>query len=68
MSFWIFGPTELRVLLAIANLALLRWPSRSHHPGVFDIGGLVGIAGMAVMLLFSTAKNIVRLYNEERFQ
>src|ERR1041384_5599857 len=68
MSFWIFGPTELRVLLAIANLALLRWPSRSHHPGVFDIGGLVGIAGMAVMLLFSTAKNIVRLYNEERFE
>ena len=26
MSFWSFGPTELRVLLAAGNLMLFRWP------------------------------------------
>src|SRR5437667_3309243 len=26
MSFWSFGPTELRLLLAVGNMALLRWP------------------------------------------
>src|SRR5581483_2722020 len=26
LSFWRFGPTELRILLAVGNLALLRWP------------------------------------------
>src|SRR5436190_2982195 len=30
MSFWSFGPTELRLLLAVGNLALLRWPLVLH--------------------------------------
>ena len=66
MSFWSFGPTELRILLAIGNLALLRWPYVLHGHRLFDIGGVVGIAGMSGMLVFFTARNIRRLYREEQ--
>jgi phosphatidylglycerophosphate synthase len=67
LSFWSFGPTELRILLAIGNLALLRWPIvLKGHYRLFDIGGIVGIIGMAVMLIFLTARNTRRLYLEER--
>ncbi|MCU1304853.1 MAG: hypothetical protein JWQ87_5137 [Candidatus Sulfotelmatobacter sp.] len=69
LSFWRFGPTELRILLAVGNMALF-WKPRVHPFGgdykLFDIGGAIGLAGMAVMLLFFTAKNIGRLYREER--
>jgi hypothetical protein len=69
LSFWRFGPTELRILLAIGNLALL-WRPRVHflgaHYRLFDIGGIVGLAGMALMLIFFTGQNTVRLYREER--
>lgn len=66
MSFWSFGPTELRVLLAIGSLALFRWPYVLHGHRLFDIGGMAGIVGMSAMLIFATASNIRRLYNEER--
>jgi archaetidylinositol phosphate synthase len=67
MSFWSFGPTELRILLVIGNLALFRWPTVfPQHSKLFDVGGAVGIVGMTAMLLFFTGKNIVRLYREER--
>lgn len=67
MSFWSFGPTELRLLLVAGNLALFRWPTVLHaHYKLFDVGGAIGIAGMTAMLLFHVAQNIVRLHNEER--
>lgn len=66
LSFWNFGPTELRVLLAVGNLALLRWPRvLKHHYRLFDIGGLIGIVGMAAMVAFFTTCNTRRLYHEE---
>ena len=66
MSFWSFGPTELRILLAAGNLALLRWPMALHgRYRLFDVGGIIGIAGMTAMLVFFTVKNTVRLYNQE---
>lgn len=72
LSFWRFGPTELRILLAIGNLALLRSPwVHWFHKGpfrLFDVGGAIGLAGMAVMLLWITAKNTLRLYGEEKIQ
>ena len=69
MSFWSFGPTELRVLLAIGNLALFRWPRvLGGRFRLFDIGGAIGIAGMGLMLLFFTAQNIRRLYQQERIR
>lgn len=66
MSFWSFGPTELRLLLIAGNLALFRWPRVLGGHRLFDIGGIVGIAGMAAMFVFFTARNIRRLYSEER--
>jgi hypothetical protein len=33
---------------------------------LFDVGGAVGLVGMAAMLVFFTAQNTVRLYREER--
>jgi hypothetical protein len=33
---------------------------------LFDVGGAIGLAGMAVMLLWVTATNTARLYREER--
>jgi phosphatidylglycerophosphate synthase len=69
MSFWSFGPTELRLLLGLGNLAVLRWPLVSHgHFRLFDVGGAIGIAGMTAMLLLFTARNTLRLYNEERIR
>ncbi len=69
LSFWRFGPTELRLLLAIGNLALL-WKPRVHflgaHYRLFDIGGTIGLAGMALMVIFFAGQNTLRLYREER--
>lgn len=69
LSFWRFGPTELRILLAVGNLALL-WKPRVHFLGgnyrLFDIGGAIGLAGMALMVVFFTGQNTIRLYREER--
>jgi archaetidylinositol phosphate synthase len=67
MSFWSFGPTELRILLVVGNLALFRVQTVLHgHYKLFDVGGAIGIAAMTAMLLFHTGQNIARLYNEER--
>jgi archaetidylinositol phosphate synthase len=67
LSFWNFGPTELRILLAVGNLALLRWPIvLKAHYRLFDIGGIAGLAGMTLMLVYFTVRNTYRLYMEER--
>ena len=69
MSFWSFGPTELRLLLVCGNLALFRWPIVLHaRYRLFDLGGFCGILGMGAMLLYFTFRNIVRLYREEKVQ
>ena len=69
LSFWRFGPTELRILLAIGNLALF-WKPMIHLFGsqyrLFDAGGAIGLAGMALMVLVFTLQNTIRLYREER--
>jgi len=69
ISFWGFGPTELRILLGIGNLALFWKPQMRVLGGLFrlfDFGGAIGVAGMAVMVIFFTIKNTMRLYGEER--
>ena len=69
LSFWSFGPTELRILLAVGNLALLRWPMVLHGQyRLFDIGGAIGLAGMTAMVVWFTVKNGHRLYREERLR
>ena len=67
LSLWHFGPTELRVLLAIGNLAMFRWAWVIHERyRLFDIGGAIGLAVMLLMLVAVSLKNTVRLYREER--
>jgi archaetidylinositol phosphate synthase len=69
LSFWHFGPTELRVLLAVGNLALLWHPMVFHdRMRLFDVGGAIGLIGMATMLIVVTIKNTLRLYREERIR
>jgi archaetidylinositol phosphate synthase len=69
LSFWSFGPTELRLLLAVGNLALLRWPIvLQGRYRLFDIGGAIGLVGMTLMLIAFTAKNGYQLYREERIR
>jgi phosphatidylglycerophosphate synthase len=69
LSFWKLGPTEVRVLLAIGNLALLTHPN-VHLLGMefrlFDFGGVIAIAGMAGMTVASAHRHIRYLYRLER--
>jgi archaetidylinositol phosphate synthase len=68
LSFWKFSPTELRILLAIGNIALLYRPVVHLFGGsylLFDVGGAIGVAGMALMLMTSVAKHTVALYRAE---
>jgi archaetidylinositol phosphate synthase len=68
LSFWKFSPTELRILLAIGNIALLYRPVVHLFGGsylLFDVGGAAGVAGMALMLVTAVAKHTVALYRAE---
>ncbi|MGC2645411.1 MAG: CDP-alcohol phosphatidyltransferase family protein, partial [Candidatus Sulfotelmatobacter sp.] len=69
LSFFRFGPTELRLLLVAGNLGLL-WKPEVHLLGgehrLFDVGGAIGLAGMAAVLVYFTVENTLRLYDAER--
>src|SRR5215472_13277306 len=57
LSFWSFGPTELRLLLCVGNIALFYRPVVKlfgHEMLLFDVGGTVGICGMAAMLIWAS--------------
>jgi archaetidylinositol phosphate synthase len=68
MSQGIFGPTEIRILLIIGNLALLRSPYCAlfeHKMLLFDLGGTIASACMLAMAVFVTARHTAQLYREE---
>jgi phosphatidylglycerophosphate synthase len=69
LSHGLFGPTEIRILLAAGNVALLFSP-QVHFWGrpllLFDIGGAVGAAGMLVMAIAASMRHTAQLYREER--
>ncbi len=68
LSFAKFGPTEIRILLALGNIALWFHPDARIFGSscrIFDVGGIVAIAGMSVMLVVSTIFNTVKLYRAE---
>jgi phosphatidylglycerophosphate synthase len=63
-----FGPTELRILLALGNATAYFHPYSGIAGGhylLFDIGGVIGIAGMATMLATAAVRHTVALYREE---
>lgn len=71
LSYAKFGPTELRILLAIGSVALLFRPV-IHIFGrpylLFDVGGVMAIAGMVSILTVSAICHTVQLYREERIR
>jgi len=69
LSFWKFGPTELRLLLCIGNLALFKWDMVrlfGYRVHLFDVGGAIGIAGMTLMLISAALRHTRMLYEAER--
>jgi archaetidylinositol phosphate synthase len=68
ISYFKMGPTELRILLSIGNLALL-WKSTVHIFGrahrLFDVAGTLGISGMLLIMVISAIHNTTRLYRQE---
>jgi hypothetical protein len=68
LSHWRFGPTELRILLVIGNLFLLRNPYATiagRHFLLFDIGFLIGTMGVSIVLLQAVIAHTRQLYREE---
>jgi hypothetical protein len=68
MSQGIFGPTEIRILLIIGNLALLRSPYSTvfgHRVLLFDLGGTIAAVCMFAMAIMLTVRHTAQLYREE---
>ena len=68
LSFAKFGPTEIRILLAVGNIVLWNHPA-AHvlHSSyrLFDFGGIAAIIAMLLMLIVSTIYNTLKLYRAE---
>ncbi len=68
LSFAMFGPTELRLLLIAGNIALLFRPFAilaGRQFLLFDVGGAIGIVGIGGALLWSIVKHTAYLYRTE---
>lgn len=68
ISFWKFGPTELRILLAAGTLQLLRSETVSIFGSewlLFDVGCIVAIAGLLVTFIVAAVMNTRTLYRAE---
>ena len=63
-----FGPTELRVVLAVGAIRLFIDPWVQLYGNrflLFDIGGIVAAVGLLIAFLYSAIGNTRRLYKEE---
>jgi archaetidylinositol phosphate synthase len=68
LSHGLFGPTEIRILLAIGNAVIFVNPYAaigSRWFLLFDVGGTVGLAGMAAMAIAVAVRHTVTLYRRE---
>jgi phosphatidylglycerophosphate synthase len=71
MSYFSFGPTELRILLCVGNLYVFFHPS--VHPfglplSLWDFGAVLGSIGMTMIAIFSFIRHARVLYDAERLQ
>jgi phosphatidylglycerophosphate synthase len=68
LSYWKFGPTELRLLLCVGNLVLLVHPHAvlfGRQYLLFDVGGVVATALLLVTTIVSAIRNTRTLYGAE---
>ena len=68
LSQGIFGPTEIRILMILGNLALLRSPYATlfgHRMLLFDVGGAIAAVVMFAMAIAVTARHTAELYRQE---
>ena len=68
ISYWKFGPTELRILLAIGTLQLVRSPWSTiagHRLLLFDIGATIGAAAVLITFIVAAVRNTRTLYRLE---
>ena len=68
LSQGIFGPTEIRILLVLGNLALLRSPYSTvfgHRLLLFDLGGTIAAVSMLAMAIIVTVRHTAELYRQE---
>jgi archaetidylinositol phosphate synthase len=69
ISYFGFGPTELRILIAVGSLALYRGDTCMTAFGnvflIYDFAGVVATIGIILVLLVTTVRHIVQLYREE---
>lgn len=69
LSYWRLGPTEIRLLLVLGNLAVLRHADVKLVGSsfrLFDVGGVIAIAGMSLMFIISAIRHTRTLYLAER--
>lgn len=65
ISFWKCGPTELRMLLVLGTLALVRSPYvtiAGERLLLFDVGGGIAIAALGITFVASAVRNGRLLY------
>jgi phosphatidylglycerophosphate synthase len=68
LSQGVFGPTEIRILLILGNLALLRSPYSAvfgHTMLLFDLGGTIAAVCMFATAIVLTVRHTAQLYREE---
>lgn len=70
ISYFKFGPTELRILLIIGNVFVyymnpqIGWFGQTWQ--LFDVGFGIGAAGVLLVFAITAIRHTVQLYNEER--
>jgi archaetidylinositol phosphate synthase len=68
LSYWSFGPTELRILLVIGNLVAFRRADvtiAGHSLLLFDVGFAIGACALVVILLQASFRHTRELYIQE---
>jgi phosphatidylglycerophosphate synthase len=68
LSYWSFGPTELRILLIIGSIFAFRRPDvtiAGHSFLLFDVGFAIGACALAVILVQAACRHTRQLYAQE---
>ncbi|HEY4008861.1 MAG TPA: CDP-alcohol phosphatidyltransferase family protein [Acidobacteriaceae bacterium] len=68
LSQFLLGPTELRILLIVGNLFLLRSPFAQilgHRVLLFDLGGVIAALSMFALTLVLAIRHAAQLFREE---